>query len=154
MKVRKPLSSASYNISHYAVVQDNNIDDGNVRRGQRMRYKPLEWWRLEKVVYGRRENGQCLVPNIKEIRRVPKEEVQPLGAKHRRKRQTRSKSQSITEPEIPMIYNPEEGWDMDTKAEGVVVDYETKQEVTRRKLTYPVKVTETNWIPFRRRLYV
>ncbi|THH01669.1 hypothetical protein EW026_g1097 [Hermanssonia centrifuga] len=114
------------------LVQDNNIDDGNVRRGQRMRYKPLEWWRLEKVVYGRRENGQCLVPNIKEIRRVPKEEVQPLGAKHRRKRQTRSKSQSITEPEIPMIYNPEEGWDMDTKAEGVVVDYETKQEVTRR----------------------
>lgn len=41
-----------------------------VRRGTRHRYKPLEHWRLEKVVYGKRENGISYVPQIKEIIRV------------------------------------------------------------------------------------
>ncbi|KAJ3552142.1 hypothetical protein NM688_g4308 [Phlebia brevispora] len=122
------------------VVHDQNINhDDGVRRGTRMRYKPLEWWRLEKVVYGRRDSGQCLVPTIKEIHRLPKEEVQPLGAKHRRKRQTRSKSVTV-EPVIE--YNPEEGWDENTQSEGVVIDYETKEEVTRR-VAYTAKMVHT-----------
>jgi len=52
------------------VIQDNNADDDDddsgLRRGQRKRYKPLEWWRLEKVVYGRRGSGTSLVPTINE----------------------------------------------------------------------------------------
>lgn len=41
-----------------------------VRRSKRHRFRPLEFWRQEKVVYGRRESGLCLVPHIKEIIRV------------------------------------------------------------------------------------
>lgn len=41
-----------------------------VRRGTRRRYKPLDHWRLEKVVYGRLESGTSYVPQIKEIVRV------------------------------------------------------------------------------------
>jgi hypothetical protein len=41
-----------------------------VRRGLRHRYKPLDWWRQERVVYGRRESGVSYVPHIKEIIRV------------------------------------------------------------------------------------
>jgi centromere protein C len=34
------------------------LDDGQaVRRSNRMRYKPLEYWRNERVVYGRRKSG-------------------------------------------------------------------------------------------------
>lgn len=124
------------------VVQDINVDDDGVRRSQRMRYKPLEWWRLEKVVYGRRDSGQCLVPTIKEIRRLPKEEIEPLGAKHRRKRSARSKSVTV---EPVLDYNPEEGWDDKTESEGVVIDYETKEEITRRKCrispNYCIRIT-------------
>ncbi|KAI0093782.1 Mif2/CENP-C like-domain-containing protein [Irpex rosettiformis] len=118
------------------VIHDQNIDDEDedgLRRGKRMRYKPLEWWRCEKVVYGRRDSGTSYVPTIKEIRRLPKEEVKPLGGKHRRKRPPRSKSHSVTvEPGILERYNPEEGWDDDTDPMGVVLQYPTDQEVTQR----------------------
>ncbi len=107
-------------------------DDLGLRRGKRMRYKPLDWWRLEKVVYGRRDSGQCLVPTIKEIHRLPKEETQPLGAKHRRKKRATSKS-ATAEPEADYTFNPEEGWDEDTASDGIVIDFDTKEEVTRRE---------------------
>lgn len=118
------------------VVHDENVseDENGLRRGKRMRYKPLDWWRCEKVVYGRRDSGTSYVPTIKEIRRLPKEEVQPLGAKHKRKRPPRSKSQSVTvEPGVLEKYNPEEGWDDDTDPMGVVLQYPTDQEVTQRE---------------------
>ncbi|KAI0345117.1 hypothetical protein BDW22DRAFT_1353994 [Trametopsis cervina] len=115
------------------VIHDQNIDDDGLRRGKRMRYKPLEWWRCEKVVYGRRESGVSLVPTIKEIRRVPKEEIQPLGAKHKRKRPPRSKSQSTTlGPDMGDAFNPEEGWDDETNPMGIVLEYPTNEEVTKR----------------------
>ncbi|KAI0797485.1 Mif2/CENP-C like-domain-containing protein [Abortiporus biennis] len=120
------------------VVEDHNLDDDDsgLRRGQRKRYKPLEWWRLEKVVYGRRENGVSFVPTIKEIVRVPKEEPQPLGAKRKKRGKTRSQSRmsrSVTaEIEEPMVFNPEEGWDNTTAPDGVCINYETGQEEERR----------------------
>ncbi|THH23100.1 hypothetical protein EUX98_g8078 [Antrodiella citrinella] len=118
------------------VIQDNNQPhpDG-LRRGARTRYAPLDWWRLEKVVYGRRESGPCLVPNIKEIHRIPKEEVIPLGiyGKKARKqsRSAKSKTRSV-EPELAPDFNPEEGWDDDTQEKGVVLDYEKGIEVEKR----------------------
>lgn len=122
------------------MVQDQNVDDNGLRRGHRMRYKPLEWWRCEKVIYGRRESGTSLVPTIKEIRRLPKDEVRPLG-KHGRKRSARSKSQSATaEPEMGMEYNPEEGWDDETDPTGVVLQYPTNQEVSQRNYPIPEKL--------------
>ena len=100
-----------------------------LRRGKRLRYQPLEWWRQEKVVYGRRESGVTLVPQIKEIRRVPKEHVEPLAKKHKRKRNTRSQSRTTEY----IVFNPEEGWDADTPQQGVVIDFVTHEEVQRRE---------------------
>lgn len=110
----------------FLVIQDHNQPNNGVRRGARTRYKPLDWWRLEKVVYGRRESGPCLVPNIKEIHRVPKEEVVPLGKQKRGR--SRAKSKTV-EPEEPIVYNPEEGWDDDTEQSCVVVNFENEEEV-------------------------
>ena len=115
-------------------MQDQNTEDDNgLRRSHRMRYRPLEWWRCEKVVYGRRDSGVSLVPTIKEIRRLPKEDVKPLG-KQKRRRTTRSKSQSVTlESELELHYNPEDGWDDETEPTGVVLQYPTDQEVSQRQ---------------------
>ncbi|PCH37933.1 hypothetical protein WOLCODRAFT_161168 [Wolfiporia cocos MD-104 SS10] len=113
---------------------DANHPDG-LRRGTRSRYAPLEWWRCEKVVYGRRESGVSFVPTIKEIRRIPKEEPQPLGGRHRRPR-ARSKSKTVG-PAARMaseglVFDPEEGWDDETEPEGIVLDYERGKEIERR----------------------
>ena len=70
-----------------------------------------------------------LVPHIKEIRRVPKDVVMPLG-KATRKRAPRSKSRTVEEV---FVFNPEEGWDDNTDQQGVVVDFVTKEEVQRRQ---------------------
>lgn len=89
-----------------------------------MRYAPLDWWRCEKVVYGRREAGEQLVPTIKEIRRIPKEETKPLGAKHRRKRSKK--------PEL--VLDPEEGWDDTTQPSGIVLKYPSKVEEIEKRM--------------------
>ncbi|KAI0950236.1 hypothetical protein AcV7_008770 [Taiwanofungus camphoratus] len=118
------------------VLNDENADDGNgLRRGKRTRYAPLEWWRLEKVVYGRRDSGTTFVPNIKEIRRLPKEEPRPLGAKHRKRRPPQSKSKSQTaevDAEGQLVFNPEEGWDAETDSKGCVMDYDKDEEIEKR----------------------
>jgi len=108
-----------------------------IRRSQRRTYAPLEWWRMEKVVYGRRESGITLVPHIKEIRRVPKEDPEPLGTNKRKRGTTRPRSRSKVEgdqdhkPPV-MVLNPEEGWDNDTDQQAVVLNFPSMEEVTRR----------------------
>ena len=87
------------------------------------------------MVYGRRDSGTSYVPTIKEIHRIPKEEAQPLGAKHRRKRPPRSKSKTVDDAQSALVYNPEEGWDEDTQAEAPIIDWKSKDEVLKR--TYP-----------------
>lgn len=118
------------------VTPDENTD--GLRRGKRTRYKPLEWWRCEKVVYGRREGGISLVPTIKEIVRLPKEEPQPLGAKHRRKRPPRSKSKTL-EVEAELVLNPEEGWDDETEIEGTVINIDSGEEL-RKRIAFTAKM--------------
>ncbi|THH20901.1 hypothetical protein EW146_g546 [Bondarzewia mesenterica] len=113
-----------------------------LRRGTRMRYKPLEYWRQEKVVYGRRESGVSFVPSIKAIVRIPKEPPKPLGItgkKHRRLSGPRSKSKTVDEPVI--AYNPEEGWDEKTEPNGNVLDWATGQEVMRR-IAFPARLVD------------
>jgi centromere protein C len=102
-----------------------------LRRGKRLRYEPLEWWRCEKVVYGRRDSGKVtFVPTIKEIVRIPKDPPKPLGGPHKGKRSTaRSKT-----AESVSVNNPEEGWDDKTATNGVVIDWFTGNEVSRRTL--------------------
>jgi centromere protein C len=120
-----------------------------------MRYKPLEWWRCEKVVYGRRESGTSLVPAIKEIRRLPKDDVHPLGAKHKRKRPPRSKSQSVAEAGILDSFNPEEGWDDETEPMGIVLQYPTDQEVEQRAYTLHIQPDCILWdVSYRGCIYI
>ena len=118
-------------ISHQASPENTT----GLRRGTRMRYAPLEWWRQEKVVYGRRGGGKSFVPSIKEILRYPKEPAKPLGIagkKYKRSSAPRSKSKTVDEDAV-LVYNPEEGWDSGTKEFGVIRDYITGQEITRRE---------------------
>jgi centromere protein C len=104
-----------------------------LRRGKRVRYEPLEWWRCEKVVYGRRDPGKLtFVPTIKEIVRIPKDPPRPLGGVHKGKRSTAPRSK--TEESVSVI-NPEEGWDDKTATNGVVIDWFTGNEVSRRTLS-------------------
>ncbi|KDQ61227.1 hypothetical protein JAAARDRAFT_32229 [Jaapia argillacea MUCL 33604] len=108
------------------------VDDAACRRSKRHKYPPLEYWRLEKVVYGKRESGPVLVPHIKQIVRYPKEPVEPLGSKHRRPRgKSRTKTATV-EPEPEPEIEEETEWDANTEAHGVVLDYVTKEEVQRR----------------------
>ncbi|KAI0277716.1 Mif2/CENP-C like-domain-containing protein [Russula aff. rugulosa BPL654] len=107
-----------------------------LRRGKRLRYEPLEWWRCEKVVYGRRDpSKKTYVPTIKEIVRIPKDEPKPLGiAAHKTKRSTSHRRKTTEEPST--VHNPEEGWDDKTPTNGVVIDWFTGNEVSRR-LAFP-----------------
>ncbi|KAF9227596.1 hypothetical protein BS17DRAFT_764046 [Gyrodon lividus] len=118
-----------------------------LRRGRRHRYKPLEWWRQEKVVYGRRESGLALVPQIKEIIRIPQEPPEPLGKVGRRKRGAgiRGKSKGRDTP-----FNPEEGWDDKTPTNATIIDYATQEEVSRRvaflaDMIEPKPAANSNW---------
>ncbi|KAI9571275.1 Mif2/CENP-C like-domain-containing protein [Boletus coccyginus] len=127
-------------------IEHSPSPDG-VRRGQRHRYKPLEWWRQERVVYGRRDSDLILVPQIKEIIRIPQEPIKPLGkaGKHRRGARTRSKSKGRDTP-----FNPEEGWDEDTPTNATVIDYSTQQEISRRvaflaSMIEPNQAANSNW---------
>ncbi|KAI0313835.1 hypothetical protein OF83DRAFT_1038640, partial [Amylostereum chailletii] len=100
-----------------------------LRRGARMRFKPLAWWRNEKVVYGRCNTGTSFVPIIKEIMHVQEGPHLPLGKVGNCKR---SKAH-----EDPLgAYKPEERWDERTPLRGVVFDWYTGKEVQRR-LTFP-----------------
>ena len=119
------------------------LDDENssgLRRGKRMRYKPLEYWRLERVTFGRRESGVSMVPVIKDIIRVPKEEPKKLGAAKKRstsaKPLSRSKTAQAEDDQEMIVFNPEEGWDDNTDPYGVVLEYQGDQEVSRSKFQF------------------
>ncbi|KAH7929654.1 hypothetical protein BV22DRAFT_1002305 [Leucogyrophana mollusca] len=127
------------------IVAERSPTPDGVRRGRRHRYKPLEYWRQEKVVYGRRESGVTLVPQIKEIIRVPQEPPVPLG-KHQRKRKRSAPPRSKSK----VVDNPEEGWDDETPTNGVVLDFLSGEEVKRRvaftaKLVQPRPAGNNDW---------
>ena len=117
----------------------NLVPREGVRRSQREHYRPLEYWRGEKLVYGRTSHsGPILVPQIKEIIRIPKEASVPLGTK-RKRGYTRARSHSkaveavedVIPPALPVV-DPEEGWDDNTEAKCTVIHFTSKEEVERR----------------------
>ena len=129
---REFLPSAIFD--HIRVVCAEFDENGNpLRRGTRRRYKPLEWWRCEKVVYGRRENGVSVVPVIKDIIRLPKEAPEPLGNKKKSSRSKSTKGPSKSHANETVLINPEEGWDDNTEPFGIVFDIATQQDLRRRQ---------------------
>ncbi|KAF8163706.1 Mif2/CENP-C like-domain-containing protein [Crassisporium funariophilum] len=129
-----------------------------VRKSQRQHYKPLEYWRGEKLVYGKSEHaGPILVPQVREIIRIPKEEIMPLPLGKRKRGTTRGRSHSRAvetgEYDIPPalpVEDPEEGWDNETQAKCTVLHYTTKEEVERRiawtaKMVEPRQAANNGW---------
>ncbi|CAE6383466.1 unnamed protein product [Rhizoctonia solani] len=114
----------------------------NVRRSQRERFSPLEWWRGEKFVYGRSpdpEEGPLLVPLIRAIERPPKPPAATLSKKVPKKggRKTKVKKEEEDQElgEVGVFGAPrtqEDGLDEETEELGVVMDYATGREVERR----------------------
>lgn len=127
-------NSLPWHNDHADVFPVSPENTSGLRRGKRLRYEPLEWWRCEKVVYGRRDPGKkTYVPTIKEIVRIPKDEPKPLGvAAHKTKRGSVHRRTTTQEPATDD--NPEEGWDEKTPTNGVVIDWFTGNEVSRRTL--------------------
>ena len=110
-----------------------------MRKSAREHYRPLEWWRGEKVVYGRSEDSgsKILVPPIREILRIPREDPLPLGKRKRGTTRVRSTSaKAVSAPPAPAVaLNPEEGWDEDTPESCPVLVYgaDNLEPVTRRQ---------------------
>lgn len=69
---------------------------------------PLDWWRNEKVVYGRIGDEHILVPQIREIQRIKAETPPPLGGKKPSRKRKRAPTAEV---EVIQSLNPEEGWD-------------------------------------------
>ncbi|KZO90505.1 hypothetical protein CALVIDRAFT_590752 [Calocera viscosa TUFC12733] len=120
-------------------------DEKGRRRNARVRYGPLEYWRNEKVVYGRRQSGVAVVPVIKQIIKVAPDPVRPVGTWHKRAYKRKSeehdevehrvvkRARSRSEESVQFEEKPPEmGWDKKTDPLGVVIEYITKGEVERR----------------------
>ena len=77
-------------------------------------------------------------------KQIPQEPVEPLGTKRKRAKSVkRQKSESKALEEV--VLNPEEGWDDDTEPTGVVIDYVTKEEVSRRVLHLLAFIVDTSF---------
>ncbi|KAJ1309438.1 hypothetical protein OPQ81_006214 [Rhizoctonia solani] len=134
----------------------NTSSPPNVRRSQRERFTPLEWWRGEKFVYGRSpdpEEGPLLVPLIRAIERPPKPPPVALSKKGTKKggRKIRVKKEEedgggVFGSEGGVFGAPrtqEDGMDDETEELGVVMDYATGREVERR-IAFPGARVEFN----------
>ncbi|KAF8630435.1 hypothetical protein AX17_005412 [Amanita inopinata Kibby_2008] len=131
LKVAVDISNIASERSRSRSKKENKPHREGVRRSTREHIKPLEWWRGERYVYGRAgARGPVMVPPIKEIMRIPKEQPMPLGAKRRRTGRGRSKSKAVEQPAV--LYNPEEGWDDDTPDKCMVLEYPGNEERLRR----------------------
>jgi len=130
---KKTLTERRTNIQDLENDDDDDDDDLGLRRSKRVRYEPLEWWRCEKVVYGRRDSkGRHVVPVIKEIIRVPKDEHLPLSKKKSSRKPRSKRRQPKVESDEDDEDDPENGWDAETPSHGVVLDFPTNDEVERR----------------------
>ena len=104
-----------------------SADFSGPRRSTRFRYKPLEWWRGEKVRYGRGDPGKIsYVPSITEIVRIPQDPIQPV--KRRRHHPTPRKSHTAKDTKI---HNPSKIPDGEMPTRGEVIDWWTGRTISR-----------------------
>lgn len=101
------------------------------RRSGRQHYKPLEFWRGEKVEYMR--GPGCAV--IKEIITIPEDPPVPLALRKSRKNgRARSGSVAVGKRKREDSVEDEEGWDHKTEPTGLVQDYPFGEECYRSGL--------------------
>ncbi|CAH7669789.1 Mif2/CENP-C like-domain-containing protein [Phakopsora pachyrhizi] len=117
---------------------------GATRRGERTRVKPLEHWRNERVIYGRTRttDGSQKVIGMVDVVRIPSEPPEPFA----KKRALRSASRRIKSESVGPRHhevNPEEGWDLETKATGIVYSY-TKNKECERVVAFTKHMSDIN----------
>ncbi|KAF8868432.1 hypothetical protein CPB85DRAFT_1402513, partial [Mucidula mucida] len=147
-KSKKPESKAQPDLKKVVRVrqkENRNIPDG-VRRSTRVSIEPLQWWRGEKVVYGRTgdEQDPVLVAPIKEIQRIKALPEPPLGGK----KSARKRKRGATPAENPA--NPEEGWDDETTGLVKILSFPEAEEVERQiaftaRMMNPTIVPNNEW---------
>jgi len=136
-KPRAPRSKKSP--SWMMPVDDDDAEARGLRRGSRLRYAPLDFWRLEKVVYGRPSTGHTVVPVIKEIIRHEEEPIKPLGGTKKKgntgKKEKGKKKKSRASEDREPTPDDERGMDLETDPMGDVRDYITG-DIVRKRLAF------------------
>lgn len=102
-----------------------------IRRGQRQRFERLAHWRGERVVYGRSTSpdGTQRAIGMVDVVRVPPEPSISLAQRRGRGRgSSRIKSESIAPSHSGV---PEEGWDSETRPNGIVYSYTKNKDCER-----------------------
>ncbi|KAM0516062.1 hypothetical protein ACHAPE_005685 [Trichoderma viride] len=119
-----------------------DLDDTMTQtRSGRHSYRPVQYWRGEQVVREDEEQADMfakdrfVLPSIKEIVRVPEEEVRSRG--------TTSKSKGRPKPKKPVVEEEYEEWEVNPgTVEGEVVIWETEHEEHPPADDEPVQVTD------------
>jgi centromere protein C len=119
-----------------------DLDDTMTQtRSGRHSYRPVQYWRGEQVVREDEEQADMfakdrfVLPSIKEIVRVPEEEV--------RSKSTTSKSKGRPKPKKPVVEEEYEEWEVNPgTVEGEVVIWETEHEEHPPADDEPVQVTD------------
>ncbi|KAL7951046.1 hypothetical protein V8C42DRAFT_308368 [Trichoderma barbatum] len=110
-------------------------------RSGRHSYRPVEYWRGEQVVREDEEQADMfakdrfVMPSIKEVVRVPMEEVQSKSAS--------SRSKTRPKPKKPVVEEDYEAWEINPgTVEGEIVIWETEHEEHPPADDEPVQVTD------------
>ncbi|PVF96061.1 hypothetical protein CPB86DRAFT_762800 [Serendipita vermifera] len=118
-------------------VEDDD-DEGAPRRSRRAKIAPVKFWLGERLEYDTYKPGsRTQVPTILGVRRVPEPPHTSLSQRRRRRAQHKARSRSRKlESEEPQsrqqsVVPLETGWDDDTEPMGLVVDYETNDEIEK-----------------------
>lgn len=119
-----------------------DLDDTMTQtRSGRHSYRPVQYWRGEQVVREDEEQADMfakdrfVLPSIKEIVRVPEEEI--------RSRSTTSKSKGRPKPKKPVVEEEYEEWEVSPgTVEGEIVIWETEHEEHPPADDEPVQVTD------------
>lgn len=85
-----------------------------------------------------------------------KEPLRQLSHRHKagqKRAQSCSKALEDEENKEVMIYDPEEGWDDSTETHGVVLDYDTQEEVRRSECCMFMRNTGTKANVYRNRVH-
>jgi centromere protein C len=107
-----------------------------MQRSRRPHMAPLQYWRNERVVYKRAH----ALPVIAEVVRIPEEEKKPLGSRKRKAASDdapkASGSRSARDGTSMSAVPEETGWDHLTDPIGVVQEYGTEREISRRQCCF------------------
>ncbi|KAG8860183.1 hypothetical protein FRB91_004576 [Serendipita sp. 411] len=128
---------------------EDEEDDEGIRRSRRARMAPVKFWLGEKLEYDTWKPGSNRqVPTIIGVRRVPEQTVSLVRRKRRPQQKGRSKSRRLDSEEAisrgQSVVPVEDGWDAETESTGVVLDWDTKEEI-EKLIVYTANQVEPQW---------